>query len=292
MFERIRNGLSIAGQCWEVLKHDKELVLFPLFSSLSLWAVTASFVLPLWDTDYVQMYVDCIHEDDAAAAQKYWNNTRDPLFYLILFRFYLSQYFVMTFFNVALVACALVRLNGGDPTVAVGLRFARSRLSVILAWSAFSAAIGVILRAIESRSNNSGRIAIAVLGVAWTIGSYLVVPVLVVERLGPIAAFKRSAEIISRTWGEALGANVGIGAISGLCCLVACIPAAVGYAMQSAFALGIGVGISVVLVVGIKLVASTLESVLLAALYIYADQGKVPRFFTKLSLSNAFVERS
>ncbi len=154
MFERIRNGLSIAGQCWEVLKHDKELVLFPLFSSLSLWAVTASFVLPLWDTDYVQMYVDCIHEDDAAAAQKYWNNTRDPLFYLILFGFYLSQYFVMTFFNVALVACALVRLNGGDPTAAVGLRFARSRLSVILAWSAFSAAIGVILRVIESRSNN------------------------------------------------------------------------------------------------------------------------------------------
>ncbi len=291
MFERIRNGISIAGQCWEVLKRDRELVMFPLFSSLALGAVTASFVLPLWDTYYVQMYVDCFH-DDSAAAQKYSQNIRDPLFYLILFVFYMSQHFVMTFFNVALVACALVRLNGGDPTVAVGLRFARSRLKVILAWSAFSAAVGVVLRMIESRSNTAGKIGIAILGVAWSVGSYLVVPILVMERLGPVAAFKRSAKIIGRTWGEALGANLGIGMISGLCCLVASIPAVVGYAMQSAFAMGIGIGISVVLIVIIKLVASTLESILLAALYIYADQGKVPAFFSQQSLSNAFVERS
>lgn len=292
MFERIGNGISIVGQCWEVLKRDRELVMFPLVSSLALWAVTASFVLPLWDTDYVQMYVDCLHDDESAATQKYSKNIRDPLFYLVLFGFYISQDFIMTFFNVALVACALVRLNGGDPTVAVGLRFARSRLNVILAWSAFSASVGVVLRMIESRSNTAGKIAITILGVAWAVGSYLVVPILVVERLGPVAAFKRSAEIISKTWGEALGANLGIGTISGLCCLVAGIPAVVGYCMQSAFAMGIGVGISVVLIVTIKLVASTLESILLAALYIYADQGKVPTFFSQQSLSNAFVQRS
>ena len=136
------------------------------------------------------------------------------------------------------------------------------------------------------------KIGIDILLLAWRVGRYLVTPILVMERLGPVADFKRSAKIIGRTWAEALGANLGIGMISGLCCLVASIPAVVGYAMQSAFAMGIGIGISVVLIVIIKLVASTLESILLAALYIYADQGKVPAFFSQQSLSNAFVERS
>lgn len=272
------------------MKHDKELVMFPLFSSVVLLAVTASFVLPLWDTNYVQMYVDCFY-DDAAAAEKYAEISRDPLFYALLFAFYFLQHFVMTFFNTALVACALVRLNGGDPNVAVGLRFARSRLKEILAWSVFSAAVGIVLRIIESRSKTPGRIATAVMGTAWTVGSYLVVPILVVERLGPVAAFKRSAAIIGRTWGEALGANVGIGAISFWCCVVACIPVFVGFSMQSAIAIGIGLAITVPLVVAIRLVVTTLESILVAALYLYADQEKVPTYFRKESLSNAFVEQ-
>ncbi len=291
MLERIRNGFSVAGQCWNVMKYDKELVMFPLFSSAALLAVTASFVLPLWDTDYVQMYVDCFHDDDAAAAEKYVEVSRDPLFYVLLFAFYFLQHFVMTFFNTALVACALVRLNGGDPNVAVGLRFARSRLKEILAWSVFSAAVGIVLRIIESRSKTPGRIVTSVMGTAWAIGSYLVVPILVVERLGPVAAFKRSATIIGRTWGEALGANIGIGAIAFWCCVVACIPAFVGFSMQSGFAIGIGLAITVPLVVAIRLVVTTLESILVAALYLYADQEKVPTYFHKESLSSAFVEQ-
>ena len=292
MLERIRNGFSVAGQCWNVLKQDKELVMFPLFSSVALLAVTASFVLPLWETDYVQMYVDCFNDDDAAAADKYAENLRDPLFYLVLFGFYLSQHFVMTFFNTALVACALVRLNGGDPNVAVGLRIARSRLKEILAWSAFSAAVGIVLRVIESRSKTPGKIATALMGTAWAIGSYLVVPILVVERLGPVAAFKRSATIISKTWGEALGANIGIGVIAFWCCVVASIPAIVGFYMQSAFAVGAGLAVTVPLVVTIQLVATTLESILVAALYLFADDEKVPKYFRNESLSNAFVAQT
>lgn len=291
MLERIRNGFSVAGQCWSVLKHDKELVMFPLLSSVALLAVTASFVLPLWDTDYVQMYIDCVQGDDTAAAEKYAEISRDALFYVLLFAFYFSQHFIITFFNTALVACALVRLNGGDPNVAVGLRFARSRLKEILAWSFFSAAVGVVLRIIESRSKTTGKIATAVMGTAWAIGSYLVVPILVVERLGPVAAFKRSARIIGRTWGEAIGANIGIGVIAFWCYVVACIPAFVGFSMQSAFAIGIGLAITVPLVVAIKLVVTTLESILVAALYLYADQDKVPTYFHKESLSKAFVEQ-
>ena len=39
-----------------------------------------------------------------------------PWVYGFLFAFYFCNYFVIVFFNAALVSCALIRFNGGEPT--------------------------------------------------------------------------------------------------------------------------------------------------------------------------------
>ena len=291
MTNRITNGLELAAQCFRVLRLDKELIVFPLLSSLGLMAVMASFALPLWETDYVQVFVDCFHDNDEEAGEKFLAISRDPIYYALLFCFYLAQYFVVTFFNTALVACAIVRFNGGDPNVAVGLRFARARLGVILAWSVFSAAVSVVLRFIESSSSIGARIVAGLLGMAWGIGTFFVVPVLVVEKLGPLAALKRSVAVIQRTWGEALVASIGFGAIEFLLFVVALIPAVVGGFVNVAYATAIGIGVTAFLLASICLISSTLQSILLAALYLYADQGKVPDGFDEAYLRNAFQKR-
>src|SRR5262249_42533910 len=123
------------------------------------------------------------------------------------------NYFVIVFFNSALVACAIIRFKGGDPTVSDGLRAAGNRFPQILAWALASATVGVILRAIESRSEKVAQFAAALVGAAWSIATFFVVPVLVVERVGPVDAVKRSLSVLTRTWGEALTANFGVGFI-------------------------------------------------------------------------------
>src|SRR5688572_5795028 len=112
MMKKIKTSWQIAKQCWRVLLLDRELLLFPILSGGALLLVIASFALPLWGSGFFRTAA----EDPQAAQQ--------PAFYVAYFAFYLVCYFVMIFFNAALISCAMIRLRGGNPTVGDGLRAA------------------------------------------------------------------------------------------------------------------------------------------------------------------------
>jgi hypothetical protein len=282
MFERIANGWELAKESARVLRLDKELLVFPLLSGIACLMVLASFAVPLWLVGHGEALAD---DPD---------QFREPLNWLILFAFYFVNYFVIVFFNSALVACAVIRFRGGDPTLADGFRAAGNRLPQIAGWALVSATVGVILRAIESRSQRAGRFVAGLLGTAWTIATYFVVPVLVVERLGPIEAFQRSVAVLRRTWGEALTANFGIGVIVFLAALpaIALLFGGVYCLAQEQLALGgtlLVLGVAGLLVV--SLVSSALNAIVLAALYLYAADDAVPSGFDRQVLQTAFAGR-
>jgi uncharacterized membrane protein YeaQ/YmgE (transglycosylase-associated protein family) len=190
MFARIATGWELMKQSFRVLRDDKELVVFPFFSGIACLLVLASFALPLWDTPWLrEMFAD------RQAPQ-------DPMAYVLLFAFYVVNYFVIVFFNSALVSCALKRFAGGNPTIGYGLQQASNRFPQILAWAIVSATVGIILKAIESKSQKIGALVASLIGAGWAIATYFVVPILVVEKVGPIDALKRSASLMRRTWGE------------------------------------------------------------------------------------------
>jgi hypothetical protein len=281
MFDRISNGWSLAKQSWEVLKLDKELLLFPLVSGIACLMVLASFAVPLYGTGYYETVMN----EGADGAQ-------NPIAWVILFAFYFVNYFVIVFFNTALIACAIIRFRGGDPTVADGLRAAGNRLPQIAAWALVSATVGIILRAIESRSERAGQFATALLGGAWSIATYFVVPVLVVEKVDPITAVKRSFAVLRKTWGEALSANFGIGLFTFLGMLLALAPLILGFMALANGMTAVGVAGIVCGILGmitVSLVSSALNSILLGALYLYAADGEVPQQFDGGILRDAFV---
>lgn len=282
MFERISNGWKLAKESFNVLRMDKELLIFPLVSGISCLLVLASFAVPLWNSPFANMIFN---------EGKIPN---DPVAYIVLFAFYLVNYFVILFFNSGLVACAIIRFKGGDPTVGDGFRAAANRLPQILAWSAVSATVGVILRVIESRSERAGQFAAALLGAAWSLVTYFVVPVIVVEQAGPIDATKRSLSIIRRTWGESLTANFSIGLIFFLISLVGFVPLVFGiFLMTGGQTLlgGVLIVCAVLSLIVIALVSSALDSILIAGLYLYAAEGSVPSSFDNTLLSEAFTPR-
>ncbi|HEV2320198.1 MAG TPA: DUF6159 family protein, partial [Verrucomicrobiae bacterium] len=147
----------------------------------------------------------------------------------------------------AVVACAATRMGGGEPTIADGIRAAASRLPVIAGWALVSATVGLILRIIEDRSNKFVQIIASLLGMAWTVMTYLVVPILVIENKNPIAALQESAGLLKKTWGEQLISNVSFStiffllalpafglivlgtAIGGAAAIVACVALAIIY---------------------------------------------------------------
>lgn len=272
MFARIGYTWRLMGASFEVLKRDKELLLFPLLSSICCLLVLASFVAPLWLT-------------------RAWEGAHlGPVYYVVLFAFYFSNYFVITFFNAAIVGSAVIRLSGGDPSVGDGLRTATSRLPQILAWAALAATVGLVLRVIEERSEKVGRFVAGLMGAAWTLATFLVVPVLVVEKKGPIDALKKSTSLLRKTWGDQIVSGAGFGIIFFLLALP-------GIAvMIGGFALGVKaglvfLGLGVLYLIVLALVQSTLQTIFEAALYVYAEKGAAPSLFGNDLLAGALVRK-
>ena len=131
------------------------------------------------------------------------------------FAYYFVSYAVIIYFNAALIGAAHIRLTGGDPTVSDGFRAANACLPSILLYALIAATVGMILKAVRENSNNVvARIVVGLLGMAWTLIAFLVVPVIVIERKGAVAAVRRSASLLRHTWGEQIVSNLGFGLIS------------------------------------------------------------------------------
>jgi hypothetical protein len=261
MLDRLQRSWDLAMQCLAVLREDKTLLVFPLFSTIAIVLITASFAVPLWPL--------------VAAFEAHAGRPPDQtLVYILLFAFYFIQFSVVNFFNTALVEVAMRRFDGGEAGVADGLRRAWARLPVILMYSAVAATVGTILRIIEERVGFVGRLVIGLIGFVWAVATSLVVPVLAAEDVGPYEAITRSAELIRRTWGEQIIGNAGIGLVFALFVGVAGVIGALAAAAALAVGKTLAIAVVVVLVLVVCLLVmaqATLQGIYAAALYRYAD---------------------
>jgi hypothetical protein len=284
-FERISTGYELAVSSWKVLLQNKKLILFPVLSGIACTFVLLSFAAPFL---VHPQWLDFLN----AKAQ---GGIQPPLWaYALLFAYYFCNYFVITYFNAALISCAIISFNGDEPTLADGLGAANSRLPQILAWSVVSATVGVLLKMLENAHQRVGEIISAILGTAWSILTFFVVPVLVVEKVGPFEAISRSTAILRKAWGEALVGHWGIGLFMFLVSLPGIILLIFGVMLLSTALIP---GIALIALGGIYLLAMmaigpTLNGICLAALYQFAADGHVPRAFKADLLSGAFARKS
>lgn len=260
--------------CWRVLVLDKELLAFPLLSLLVCAFLLAGFVGPFLLNDQFDTLFSLMAVMDE-------EGNINPVAIALDFAIYFVAYFVMIFFNAALVACARIRFGGGDPTVMDGLRAAFARLPKIFAWALVTSVVGFILNKISEKQKGIGGFVAAIVGAGWAIASFFVVPVLVADNLGPIDALKKSASIVKKTWGELLITEIGLSALSFLIILPAI---AIGIAGMIVFqgnpALAITIfGLLALWVFVACLIYSTLGTILRTAFYIYATEGRVPDQF-------------
>ncbi|HEU0152744.1 MAG TPA: DUF6159 family protein [Arenimonas sp.] len=274
MFDRISRSWTLVKASAAVLRSDKELLLFPVISAFATLLVAASFAVPV------------------IGLRLFEGGEIGPLGAVVGFLFYLCQYFVIFFFNTALVGAAMIRLEGGDPTVADGLRIARSKIGVILGYAAIAATVGLLLKAASERAGVFGRILIGLLGMAWTVGTFLVVPILVTRDVGPIDAVKESMTLLKRTWGENVAGNVGIGLAFGILTtlvVIASIALVVGAAALGGGKLAlVAIILAVIAIAGVAVIQAALSGVYSAAVYRYAVDGQAPQGFAGEQLQAAF----
>jgi hypothetical protein len=277
MFKKIENSWALLKASVAVLRADKELIVFPIVSTIAVLVVTASFALPMLFAGIGDTLLD---------------SDTQILGFIVGFAFYVVQYFMIIFANSALVGAAMIRLRGGDPTVSDGFRIALDRIGAILVYALISATVGMILRIISERGKGVGQIVSSIVGLAWNLATYLVVPVLVVEGVTPLEALKRSANYLKRTWGEQIAGNFSVGIIFGLAVLLViliAIPVFYLVILTESLVLIVLTAVLFVLVfVFLALINSTLTGIYVAAVYRYAAEGEIGSFFDEEMVQGAF----
>jgi len=285
MFGSIERSWKLAKESMGVIRKDPELMIFPIVSFIAGVVVAGG------------LFTLALFTDSFGGA-----STVSPLGIVLIFIFYFVTYFVTIYFQVALVAAVKLRLSGGNPTLGYGIGEANKRLGAIATWAVIAAIVGLILRLLEGAARRNrgiggivAQIAIGLVGMAWSLATFFVIPVIAYEGVGGFEAIKRSVGVIKRRWGEAVVGQTGIGLVMFLLALlVGGVFGIIGILLLTGggtvgTVVGIAfISVAVLGVLSIVALAATLQSVYTAALYEYATKGQAPTIFSQNALDSAF----
>lgn len=265
---------------WHVLMRDKVLLLFPVVSGIACFLVLVTFIVPVFGVG-------------GAGMRSLARGTGGAAGYALLFAYYLCNFFVVFFFNAALVDFVTTRMRGGEPTVGASLAAAASCLPQIAAWAVMASTVGLILKALESRAGFLGKIVIALIGVAWTLVTYFVVPIIIIERKGAFEAIGDSKDLLAKTWGKQIVSGLGYGIIGFLLTIpaiivfIVAIVAVAGSHGQHVGSMGAVAILAVLYLIGLGIVLGTLRAIFGVVLYLYAKTGNAPEGFSSTDLRGA-----
>jgi hypothetical protein len=269
MFDRFGRTWELTKESFAILAADKRMLVFPVLSGIAVMLVAVSFAIPVFMSGTLD------------------NPAMTGMDYVVLFLFYFANYFVVLFFNCALVACANICLSGGHATVKDGLNAAWSRIGRIFMWALVAATVGFLIRLIEERVEKVGKIIAWLLGTAWTLMTFFIVPVLMFEDTSVVDSVKRSTAVLKKTWGEEIMSGFSFGLIW----LAAMVPGAalvyVCWMVNPVLAIVVGVCYMLMLAV----ISAAVKSIFTVALYRYASQGQVPAGFSPDLVQGAFISR-
>jgi hypothetical protein len=271
---RFENSLALAKSSWQVLRDDKQLTLLPLFSLISTLVLAGAVLLP----------IGLVARDGSGNF-----DASRPLVWLLGFAGAVALSYIVVFFNAALVYAANSRFRGETMSIGDAMRAAHERAHVLLPWAVVSATVSIALRGIEQRGGILGRLIGSIAGLAWSVVTFLVLPVLVFEGLGPIAAVKRSSHLFKTTWGENLMTNAGIGIVGMFAMVAGAVPLALFLLIGGPIAV-LGIVAFVTWCVAVMLVVTALTGIFQTALYRFATGAPVPGF-DDAQLRNSFGPR-
>ncbi|HWC61625.1 MAG TPA: DUF6159 family protein [Verrucomicrobiae bacterium] len=298
---RFERSWTLFKSSLNVIIRNKELLIFPIVTTIATVVIFLFFFAPaaLYPTGH--SYVSAEHWQ--ALAGKYFRATGSghhehftltPIAGAYCAFLYLVSMFVATFFNVAFYNEILAALNGEAVSLSRGLRFACSRWKAILLWALFAGLIGLIIKAIEERLDIIGKIIVRLIGVAWSIASVFVIPVIVrdTETNNPLVMLKKSAGTVTQMWGEGLIGYIGIGAVNSIVVIFSAvligIAVAVCTAIQNFWLLGFVIAGWFISMVIWSYLMNVAGLVYKGALYLYAAEGIVTEPYDQQMLDSAW----
>ena len=279
-FGRLAFGWRLGMTSLGVVMRDKTLMLFPILSAIAGLLLIAAFVMGV-GPDKLAALGQQLGEHQARTQGEI-----PPLYIFLAFSLYFGLSFIAVYFNVALIGAAQLSIAGKDTVLADGLQVANRHVNKIFVWAVLSGTVGLLLTWIES-NDKIGRIVRSILGAAWTVITYFVVPVMIFENQAPTSAVRRSVTLMRETWGENAGAQAGIGIVSFVIVLGVGV-VTFGAAMLMPQAALLFVPVAVLTVPVVVLMSMAAKAVLTVGLYQFATKSGSGGAFKPEELRAAF----
>jgi hypothetical protein len=268
-----------------VVRADPELMVYTFLSALFSLVAIGAAVSGSVGLDVIASDPECVGDECgselAVAHMAIW------------FVFYLLVSVITVFWNAAIIASAYERLSSGtNPSFSYGIGQAMKCLPQILVWGIIAGTVGLFINILEGLSHDENApvplrfvagLASFIIGIAWWVVTFFVIPMIVLERAGVLDSMGKSTELFKRTWGEDVASHIGTGLLMTLC-IVLLICVSVPLMMFGD--LGVALGI-VILAIGLLfavLFFSTVEAVNRASLFYYAKTGQMPPMAAKVGI--------
>jgi len=281
MFDVFRRSYGIFRQSLAILSADKEILIFPVLSGIAMIFV---FALMIGGGFFMGVFRTILESSGQGS-------TSEIIGYAVLFVWYFLSWFVGLFFNVAVIHCAKIRLDGGDPTVADGINASMRHIGRIAAWAAISATVGLLAQILRDKLKGFGRIFVWLGEAAWGIATFFIVPVMIFEERPIFDSVKQSWNLVKKTWGESLVGGGGIGLFIFLLAIPGLLPIVLGFVLGSGGAIIGGVAVAVLYWLVLACVSSALGGIYRAALYVYATEQRVAPGFSQEYVTGAFKRK-
>jgi hypothetical protein len=209
---------------------------------------------------------------------------RDILGWVLFVVAFLAGYFGVVFFGVAMVLAAVEVLDGGNATLGAAVTGAARRIGPIAGWAVVGSVLHVLFGILRDKGGPAKTTLAAVGGEAWSLVSFLAVPVIALEGLGPMATVKRSAALFRQRWGEQLSGTVSIGLVFGLISLPALGIVALGLVVGGTGGVVLAL-VGALAAVAVLLVGRVASAAFGAVLYRYAASGESSGSFSAVELA-------
>ena len=278
---RIRASWLLFKESWRLLAADKELLLIPVAALVLnlclLGIVIGSTVLLTQNSENPLFTGDTLHTLD----------------YVVLFMVYVVGAFTLALSQAAITHTVYTRLHNGNARLGESISVALSHAGTLFVWALITSTVGVILRMIAERSQLIGKIVAALMGAAWAIATFFVIPAIVIDKKGAVESIPFSITTFKRTWGETIVSNITLGLFFFLAYMLAIISVVgmiiLGVYVENLIIILTALIIGVAWLVMASLAQAALEGVIKTVLYIYATDATTPTNFNRELLEAMMV---
>ena len=286
-------GLGLFKQSSAVLRQNRSLIWLPIISVSSLLLLLAAIITSTYFTY------------GATRSAALWNAYPSITIFVGFTVLFFILTTISTFFDVALLFAVNELFDGRSTTLKESLAFAWSRRGKVATWSAFSVAATMISNQIESKVGWLGKLGFLALGIAWSLVSFIILPVFILEGVGIKEAVQRGYGYFKRTWGTNVYGNVRVGVFLLVIAIAAYFIGAALSTATGAFLFFVvhlsdatagmyAISFQVLLVlflIGLGFYGTVLTRIFQVALYRYASRGEITSYYSSEFLEEAYIER-